>query len=108
MTKVELYHNDMSSCSQKVRLVLEEKKIRWTGHHMNLRKGETRTKTYIKNFNKNGVVPTLVYKDDIIIESSIIMEYLEDTFPQNALRSSNPANIAQMRLKNRKIDDVLH
>ena len=108
MTKVELYHNDMSSCSQKVRLVLEEKSIRWTGHHMNLRKGETRTKTYIKNFNKNGVVPTLVYKNDIIIESSIIMEYLEDTFPQNGLRPSNPANIAQMRLKNRKIDDVLH
>ncbi len=108
MTKVELYHNDMSSCSQKVRLVLEEKNIRWTGHHMNLRKGETRTKSYVKNFNKNGVVPTLVYKDDIIIESSIIMEYLEDKFPQNALRSSNPANIAQMRLKNRKIDDVLH
>ena len=36
------------------------------------------------------------------------MEYLEDKFPQNAHRSSNPANIAQMRLKNRKIDDVLH
>ena len=108
MAKVELYHNDMSSCSQKVRLVLEEKNIHWTGHHMNLRKGETRTKTYIKNFNKNGVVPTLVYKNDIIIESSIIMEYLEDTFPQNGLRPSNPANIAQMRLKNRKIDDVLH
>ena len=36
----------MSSCSKKVRLVLEEKNIRWTGHHMNLRKGETRTKSY--------------------------------------------------------------
>ena len=36
------------------------------------------------------------------------MEYLEDTFPQNGLRPSNPANIAQMRLKNRKIDDLLH
>ena len=80
MAKVELYHNDMSSCSQKVRLVLEEKSIRWTGHHMNLRKGETRTKSYVKNFNKNGVVPTLVYKDDIIIESSIIMEYLDNLF----------------------------
>ena len=108
MNNIELYHNDMSSCSQKVRLVLEEKNILWTGHHMNLRKGETRTKSYVKKFNKNGVVPTLVYKDDIIIESSIIMEYLEDKFPQNTLRPSNPSNIAQMRLKNRKIDDVLH
>ena len=47
MPELELYHNDMSSCSQKVRLTLEEKNLTWKGHHMNLRKGETRSKEYI-------------------------------------------------------------
>ena len=83
MPELELYHNDMSSCSQKVRLTLEEKNLTWKGHHMNLRKGETRSKEYIAKLNKNGVVPTLVYGSDIIIESTVIMEYLEDQFPEN-------------------------
>ena len=53
MPELELYHNDMSSCSQKVRLTLEEKNLTWKGHHMNLRKGETRSKEYIAKLNKN-------------------------------------------------------
>ena len=40
MPELELYHNDMSSCSQKVRLTLEEKNLIWKGHHMNLRNGK--------------------------------------------------------------------
>ena len=43
----------MSSCSQKVRLLLEEKKLEWIGKHLDLRKGETRTKEYINKLNKN-------------------------------------------------------
>ena len=31
MPELELYHNDMSSCSQKVRLTLEEKNLTWKG-----------------------------------------------------------------------------
>tara|TARA_Y100000739_G_C20605586_1_gene465402 strand:+ start:543 stop:1310 length:768 start_codon:yes stop_codon:yes gene_type:complete len=98
----------MSSCSQKVRLVLEEKKLLWTGIHMDLRKGETRTPEYMKNLNKNGVVPTLIDGDDIIIESTIIQEYLEDEFPITPLRPRNSNDIARMRLLNKNIDDSLH
>ena len=54
MSNLQLYHNDMSSCSQKVRLVLEEKNLSWYGHHMNLRKGETRSKEYTSKLNENG------------------------------------------------------
>ena len=56
MPNLKLYHNDMSSCSQKVRLVLSEKNLSWYSHHMNLREGETRSKEYISKFNENGVV----------------------------------------------------
>ena len=43
---LDLYHNDMSSCAQKVRLTLAEKGLEWRGYHMNLRAGETRTDEY--------------------------------------------------------------
>ena len=108
MSKLELYHNDMSSCSQKVRLVLEEKKLEWAGNHMDLRKGETRTPEYINNLNKNGVVPTLLCNGNIIIESTIIQEYLEDEFPEVPLRPTKSSDIARMRLLNKNIDDTLH
>lgn len=108
MPQLELYHNDMSSCSQKVRLALEEKQLEWVGKHLDLRKGETRTKEYINTLNENGVVPTLVYGNEIVIESTIILEYLEDEFPKVPLRPSKSNDIARMRLLNKKIDDTLH
>ena len=36
---IELYHNDMSVCAQKARFALAEKKLKWEGHHLNLRAG---------------------------------------------------------------------
>jgi len=70
MPELELYHNDMSSCSQKVRLTLEEKNLTWKGHHMNLRKGETRSKEYIAKLNKNGVVRRF-----FILNAEITLKY---------------------------------
>ena len=52
MEIIQLYHNDMSTCSQKVRLVLCEKNLPWKSHHMNLRAGDTRTKEYIQYLNR--------------------------------------------------------
>jgi glutathione S-transferase len=37
---IELYHNDMSVCAQKVRFALAEKKLSWEGYHLNLRAGD--------------------------------------------------------------------
>ena len=101
MSNLQLYHNDMSSCSQKVRLVLEEKNLSWYSHHMNLRKGETRSKEYTSKLNENGVVPTLIDGDQIIIESTVIMEYLDDAFPENSLKPKEAYNIALRRLWNK-------
>jgi hypothetical protein len=30
---IELYHNDMSVCAQKVRFALGEKTLEWKSHH---------------------------------------------------------------------------
>ena len=107
MSKLVLYHNNMSSCSQKVRLVLYEKNLTWTEKHLNIREGASRTYKYLK-INPNGVVPTLIHDDRIIIESTVIMEYLDDVFPLISLKSSTPFLIAKMRLWNKKLDEGMH
>jgi glutathione S-transferase len=37
MTDLVIYHNDMSSCAQKVRFVLAEKGLAFDGRHLDLR-----------------------------------------------------------------------
>jgi glutathione S-transferase len=52
---IELYHNDMSVCAQKVRFALAEKNLSWQEHHLNLRAGEQQKPEYIKlNPNAGG------------------------------------------------------
>ena len=77
---LELYHNDMSTCSQKARLALAEKGLKWTSHHLELRAGDQQKPDYTK-LNPNAVVPTLVDNGRVIIESTIINEYIDDAFP---------------------------
>ena len=49
VTKLEglhLFHSDMSNCSMRVRMVLVEKDLPWTSHHLDLRKKEAVTPEY--------------------------------------------------------------
>src|SRR3546814_9391823 len=51
---IELYHNDLSSCAQKVRIALYEKQLPWKSHHLNLRKGDQFKPEYMKLNPKIG------------------------------------------------------
>jgi glutathione S-transferase len=93
---MELYHNDMSSCAQKVRIVLFEKALQPTMHHVNLRAGEQNSSEY-RRLNPNGVVPTLVDNGRVVVESAVIAEYLDDAYPQVPLRPAAPLDRALMR-----------
>ena len=94
---IELYHSWDSFCSFKVRLCLEEKGLEWTGHHVDLMRFENLRPEYL-DVNRNGVVPTLVHGGTVIVESSIINEYLDDEFPAVPLRPGEPRAKARMRL----------
>ncbi len=104
---LDLYHNDMSTCSQKVRLALAEKGQAWTGHHLNLRAGDQHRPDYIR-LNPNGVVPTLVHDGTVIIESAVIDEYVDDAFPDPPLRPADAYARARMRLWTKQFDEGLH
>jgi len=93
-----LYHFWSSTCSRKVRITLAEKKIEWESHHIDIvNKLENLEPNYVK-LNPNGVVPTLDHDGKIIIESNIIIEYLDETFPATPLKPKNTYKRAMMRL----------
>lgn len=95
---LKLYHFWSSTCSRKVRLTLAEKKIDWVSHHIDIvSKLENLEPNYVK-INPNGVVPTLEHDGKIIIESNVIIEYLDDVFRENSLRPKNSYQCALMRL----------
>ncbi len=105
---LKLYHNDMSSCAQKVRIMLAEKGLPWESVHLSLRKGEARTEEY-KRINPNGVVPTLITENGtVIIESTVILEYLDDAYPDISLKPDNPIARARMRLWTKRLDEGVH
>ena len=104
---LELYHNDMSVCSAKVRLVLAEKNLAATLHHFNLRKGDQLAPDYLK-LNPNGVVPTLIHDGRPVIESTLIAEYLDEAFPAPPLRPADLVERAAMRIFASIPDQGLH
>ena len=104
---LELYHNTMSSCAQKVRLGLAEKGLEWKSHHLNLRKGDQQRPEYLK-LNPKGVVPTLVDRDKVIRESNVILEYLEEAFPNPPLLPVDPYERATARLWNQRLTEGHH
>jgi glutathione S-transferase len=96
MAKVELYHYWDSFCSYKVRICLEEKGLAWTGHYIDLMKFENLKPEYLA-INPKGVVPTLKHEDNLIFESSIINEFLDDKYPEPSLRPADSLERARMR-----------
>lgn len=104
---IELYHNGMSTCSQKVRLTLAEKKLDFTSHHFNLRAGDQHQPDYLK-LNPNGVVPTIIHDGQVIYESAVIDEYLDDVFHDPPLRPIAPTARARMRIWVKQLDEGLH
>jgi len=104
---LELYHNAFSSCSQKVRLVLAEKGLDWKSHVVDLQSGQQHDPEYVK-LNPNHVVPTLVHDGRVLIESTLVNEYLDDAFPGVPMRPADPVERHAMRLFVKQIDEKVH
>ena len=79
----------------RVRMILEEKDLPWTSHHLDLRKAENITPEYF-GIHPKGLVPTLVHDGVVIIESTDIIDYLDETFGDSPLRPRNEADQEKM------------
>ena len=103
---LELYHSINSVCAQKVRIALKEKGQEAEDHIMTLR-GDQYDPGYLE-LNPNGVVPTLVHDGKPIIESSLILYYIDDAFPEPPLMPKYPYQRHRVRMYNKLIDEYVH
>lgn len=102
-----LYEFGNSVCCQKVRQVLCEKGLSWEARQVDLFHHQQYAPAYLK-LNPQGVVPTLVHDDTRVIESTLICEYLDETFPEPRLIPGTAAERARMRLWSKAVDEGLH
>lgn len=102
---LKLYIFLTSTCSQKAQLTLWEKGIPFEAHVIDPKTREHLSDWYL-NLNPNGVVPTLIHDEAVIIDSSVIMEYLDEVFPDVSLTPTDPVRRAHMRKWMRYFEEV--
>jgi glutathione S-transferase len=101
-----LYNAPQSTCSQRVRFVLYAKGLKFDEVKLDLFSGDQLKPDYLK-INPNGVVPTLVHSGEPVIDSAVIMEYLDELCPEpEPLRPTHALGLARMRSLMRFIDEV--
>jgi glutathione S-transferase len=106
MTRLVLYNAAQSTCSQRVRFVLHAKGLAFEEQRLDLFAGDQLQPDYL-TLNPNGLVPTLVHDGAPVVDSSVIMEYLEEVFPTGrTLVPADPLERARMRALIRFIDEM--
>jgi glutathione S-transferase len=104
-----LYHYDRSTAAQRVRLLIEEKGLPWTSVIVDTARGDVdELPDNYHELNPKGLVPVVENKGVGIAESNVILEYLEDAFPETSFRPVSAEDRAQMRLWMKRIDDGVH
>ncbi len=101
----KLYNAPQSTCSQRVRFVFNSKKLPFEEVKLNLLEGDQLKPDYLK-LNPNGVVPTLDHDGAIIIDSTVIIEYLDEIAPNEGFTPENPVERARMRALMHFIDEM--
>ena len=86
-------------------LEVAEKGLAWTGHHLNLRRFDQLEPEFLARYPA-GLVPVLVDGGQVLTESRIINEYLEDAYPQPRLSPEGAYARARMRLWTKYADEV--
>jgi glutathione S-transferase len=104
---ITLYDFRNSVCCQKVRITLCAKGLDWESIMVDLFRSEQYDPKYLA-LNPKGVVPTLVHNGEPVIESTLICEYLDDTFPEPSLIPADPRQRVRMRLWSKTVDEGLH
>jgi glutathione S-transferase len=101
-----LYNAPQSTCSQRVRFVLNAKGLPFEEHKLDLLAGDQLKPEYLA-LNPNGVVPTLEHDGHVVIDSSVIIEYLDEIAPHAAqFTPRDPVKRAAMRSLMRFIDEM--
>ena len=101
---LELYHAEPVANSMKVLICLKEKHLDFVSHYVNLLLFEQHQPEFVA-INPNGQVPVLVHDGNVITDSTVINEYLDDVLPEVPLRPEDPVWRARMRIRNKFVDE---
>ena len=88
-----------------MRFVLNAKGLPFDEVKLDLLAGDQLKPDYLK-LNPNGVVPTLDHDGNVIVDSSVIIEYLDEILPEPGFTPKAPVERAQMRSLMRFIDEM--
>ena len=107
MNNPTLYHTDASTCSQRARLALDEKGVEWTSREIDLVAGQHKAADYLA-INPQGLIPSLEHDGNVILETTIINEYIDEVFDGPDLLPKTAAERAQCRLWPKYADENVH
>jgi len=99
-----LYHFGPVANSLTPLLCLIEKGLDFDDRFLSSRNWEHHDPAFLA-VNPEGMVPVLVHDDLVVTESTVINEYLEDSFPGVPLRPQAPWLRAQMRVWTKYVDE---
>lgn len=86
---ITLYHDTPSSNSDRVKIALAEKGLRWEGVRVRLANKEQKKAEFLQ-LNPYGKIPVLAEDGKVLFESCIINEYLDEKYPNPPLMPKDP------------------
>ncbi len=101
---IKLYSNPVCPDSHRTRIVLAEKEL--PIDIIDVETGEVPPE--LLQLNPYGSLPTVVDRDTVLFEPSVISEYLDERYPHPPLKPGSPAERAQMRLSVLRIERELY
>ncbi|EQC31024.1 maleylacetoacetate isomerase [Saprolegnia diclina VS20] len=96
MTRAVLYSSWKSSASFRTRIGLAWKGIEYEYRGINLQTNENFGAAYA-SLNPSSKVPTLLLDDDVLTQSTAILEYLDETRPARPLLPADPKQRMKVR-----------
>ena len=94
---IKLYDFPMSPRARKPRIVLAEKGLQYEKVNIDITKQEQKKPEYLA-INPYGKVPSLQDNGTTVYESTIVMEYLNDKYPNPPLMPADPGQRARARV----------
>jgi glutathione S-transferase len=102
-----LYDSDYATCPRKARLGLHEKGVDFERRVISLEKGEEH-EDWFRALNPKGLIPVLVHNGRVLTESSVICQYVDESFDGPALMPDDPYWRARARYWMNRIDVYMH
>ena len=84
MAEVTLYHWEPNANSGKPMLALMEKGVAFDSHYLDLLNFDQHAPEYLA-INPQGTIPAMTHGDRVLVESTAIMEYVDEAFDGPAL-----------------------